>query len=119
MIGGILPNCDLGIFLTDENVKALDSQIVKGTLVRLNERTQIPLELKKDLEKSKYGIDVEEGNPYRVYIFPRFYSDLVANGYIGTRNPLGAGMKISTENYANRDTLLKSELEFLKRFGKI
>lgn len=118
MIGGILPNNDLDIFLTDYNVKNLDSQTIKGTLIKMREKARIPLELKKDEEKSKYGLFAEEGNIYRVFIFSRYYSELVKNGYVGTRNPLGWGIKIVEEDYASRDLLLESELQLLKKIGK-
>ncbi|MBU3957513.1 MAG: hypothetical protein KKB25_00375 [Nanoarchaeota archaeon] len=118
MIGGILPNNDLCIFLTDDNVKKLDSQTIKGTLIKLKEKSRIPLELKKDEEKSNYGINAEEEYVYRVFIFPRYYSELVKNGYMGTRNPLGWGIKIVEEDYASRDLLLESELQLLKKIGK-
>lgn len=118
MIGGILPNNDLSIFLTEADSENLDSQTIKGTLIRLKEKMQIPLELKKDEEKSNYGINTEEGDIYRVFIFPRYYSDLVKNGYVGTRNPLGWGIKIAKEEYAGRDLLLNSEMQLVKKFGK-
>lgn len=70
MIGGILPNNDLSIFLTEDNVKYLDSQTVEGMLIRLKDKKQIPLELKKDEEKSKYGLLVEEGDLSCFYFFP-------------------------------------------------
>lgn len=118
MIGGILPNNDLSIFLTEDNVKDLDSQIIKGTLVRLKDRMQIPMELKKDDEKSRYGLAVEEGNIYHVFIFSRFYSELDKNGYVGTRNRLGWGIKIAREDYACSDLLLNSEMQLVKKLGK-
>lgn len=55
---------------------------------------------------------------YRVFIFSRYYYDLVKNGYVGTRNPLGWGIKIAKEDYASRDLILKSEMQLLKKFSK-
>lgn len=118
MIGGILPNNDLSIFLTEADSENLDSQTVEGTLLRLKDKTQIPLELKKDEKMSKYGLFVEEGDVYRVFIFPRYYSELVKSRHVGTRNPLGWGIKIAKEDYADRDFLLRSEMQLLKRFVK-
>lgn len=118
MIGGILPNNDMSIFLTEADSENLDSQTVKGTLIRLKDKKRIPLELKKDVEKSDYGLSVEEGDVYRVFIFPRYYSELIELGHIGTRNPLGWGIKIAKEDYACGDSLLKSEMEILKKFGE-
>lgn len=115
MIGGILPNNDLSVFLTKDYVKDLDSQTIKGTLVRLKDRMQIPMELKKDDEKSKYGLAVEEGDTYHIFIFSRFYSKLDKIGYVGARNPLGWGIKIAKEGYACKDLLLYSELRLLKK----
>lgn len=87
-------------------------------LIRLKDKKRIPLELKKDEEKSNYGLSVEEGNTYHVFIFSRFYSKLVKNGYVGTRNPLGWGIKIAKEEYASRELILKSEMQLVKKFGK-
>lgn len=118
MIGGILPNNDLSIFLTEADLENLDSQTIKGTLIKMKEKVQIPLELKKDEEKSNYGLSVEEGNTYHVFIFSRFYSKLDKIGYVGTRNPLGWGIKIAEESYAIRDLLLNSEMQLVKKFDK-
>ncbi len=118
MIGGILPNNDLSIFLTEADSENLNSQTIKGTLIKMKEKMQIPMELKKDEEKSNYGLAVEEGDTYHVFIFSRFYSKLDKNGHVGTRNPLGWGIKIVKENYASRDSLLNSEMHLLKKFGK-
>ncbi len=119
MIGGIFPNNDMSIFLTDENARNLDSRIIEGTLLRLKDKTRIPMELKKDEAKSDYGISVQESNTYRVFVSSRYYLELIETGHIGTRNPLGWGIKITKEGYAGRDSILNSELQLLKRFGKI
>jgi len=119
MLGGLSPQNDIDIFLTQKEIEELISQNLEGTIVKRREpKIQNPLILSINEEKSRGRIGVEEqGGTYQVFISQEYFKMLREDGSVGTRyNTLGDNIDIVEKSRAKEMDDFRFELRLLRTY---